>query len=429
MRLTLVALTAAMCARSAPTFYRDVLPVLQQKCQNCHRKGEAAPMPLTAYDEVRPWARAIREAVLTRRMPPWFADPHHGEFTNDSRLTAQESGTLVAWVDAGSPEGAPKDAPPTREFVEGWTIGTPDVVYELPADFAVPASGTVPYMLFVVPTGFKEDKWIEKIEIRPGNRSVVHHAVLQVRAPGTKYIMDAQPGVPFEAPLDPVKTGEDRGEGEFGFLPGEGVEAVAVFVPGGAGNPGAPGCARLVKAGSDFIFEMHYTLNGKPAIDRTRVGIIFSRTPPVRRVINALIVNERLRIPPGAANHASHARIRLHQDVEITSLMPHMHLRGKAFTFRAIYPDGSEEILLDVPSYDFNWQLTYYLKTPKRLPVGSFLECVAHYDNSPNNPFNPDSSKEVRWGNQTWEEMLIGFVDFSLPVGVDPRLIAQETQR
>jgi hypothetical protein len=287
----------------------------------------------------------------------------------------------------------------------------------------------VPYKFFVVPTGFREDKWIEKIEVRPGNRSVVHHAVLQVRAPGTKYIMDAQPGVPFEAPPDPAKTGEDRGEGEFGFPPGEGVEAIAVYVPGGAGNPGTTECARLVKAGSDFIFEMHYTPNGKPATDRTRVGIFFSRTPPKRRVINSLIVNERLRIPPGAANYASHARIALHHDVEITSLMPHMHLRGKAFTFRAIYPNGRVEILLDVPRYDFNWQLTYHLRTPKRLPAGSVLECVAHYDNSPNNPFNPDSSKEVLWGNQTWEEMLIGFVDLSLPVGIDPGLIAQTTQR
>ena len=423
-----MALGAIMYARGAPTFYRDVIPVLQHTCQNCHRKGEAAPMPLIDFREVRPWARAIREAVLTHKMPPWSADARYGEFTNDARLTPQQAATLVEWVDAGAQEGDPKDAPAKREFVEGWTIGTPDAVYELPVDFSVPASGTVPYMLFVVTTGFKEDMWVEKIEIRPGNRSVVHHAVLQVRAPGTKYIMDAQPGVAFEAPSDPVKTGEDRGEGEFGFPPGKGVEAVAVFVPGGAGNPGAPGCARLVKAGSDFIFEMHYTPNGNPATDRTRVGIIFSRTPPMRRLINALIVNERLRIPPGAPNYASRARITLHHDVEITSLMPHMHLRGKAFTFRAIYPDGKEEILLDVPRYDFNWQLTYYLKTPKRLPAGSLLESVAQYDNSPNNPFNPDSSKEVRWGNQTWEEMLIGFVDLSLPAGIDPGLIAQTTQ-
>src|SRR5262249_30938048 len=221
MRLILMALGAIMYGRGAPTFYRDVLPVLQHTCQSCHRKGEAAPMPLIDFREVRPWARAIREAVLTHKMPPWSADARYGEFTNDARLTPQQAATLVEWVDAGAQEGELKDAPPKREFVEGWTIGTPDAIYELPVDFSVPASGTVPYVFFDVPTGFQGDKWVEKIEIRPGNGSVVHHAVLQVRVLGTKDIMDAQPGVPFEAPSDPVKAGEDRGEGEFGFPPGK----------------------------------------------------------------------------------------------------------------------------------------------------------------------------------------------------------------
>jgi len=402
------------------TFTRDVQPILARRCQMCHRPGEAAPMTFTTYQETRPWAQAIREAVLTGKMPPWFANPAYGTFSNDRSMPKEEAAVLAEWATTGAKEGDPKTAAGPPQFVEGWNIGQPDVIYEMPVDFQVPATGVVPYMFFVVPTGFKEDRWVEKIEVRPGNRSVVHHAVVQVRALGTQYLMDARPGIPLpDVPVEP-KTGEDKGVGEFGFPLGKGVEVAAVYVPGSVGDSGKPGHARLVKAGSDLIFEIHYTPNGKPAADRTRVGITFSRQPPVQRVLNALVANERLRIPAGASNHEVRAKVELHRDVSVISLFPHMHLRGRSFRFLARYPDGKSEVLLDVPGYTFNWQLTYTLKDPKWLPKGSVLECVAHYDNSANNPFNPDPSKEVRWGNQTWEEMLIGFVDFAIPADADP---------
>lgn len=377
-------------------------------------------MTFATYQETRPWAQAIREAVLTGKMPPWFANPAYGTFSNDRSLPKEEAAVLAEWAATGAKEGDPKIAAGPPPFVEGWNIGQPDVIYEMPVDFQVPATGVVPYMFFVVPTGFKEDRWVEKIEVRPGNRSVVHHAVVQVRAPGTQYLMEARPGIPLaDVPAKP-KTGEDKGVGEFGFPLGKGVEVAAVYVPGSVGDLGKPGQARRVKAGSDLIFEIHYTPNGKPAADRSRVAITFSQRPPEQRVLNALVLNERLRIPAGASNHEVRAKVELHRDVSVVSLFPHMHLRGRSFRFLARYPDGKSEVLLDVPRYDFNWQLTYDLKDPKWLPKGTVLECIAHYDNSANNPFNPDPSKEVRWGNQTWEEMLIGFVDFAIPADADP---------
>jgi len=408
---------------SEVTFYQDVQPILQKRCQMCHRPGEAAPMTFATYEETRPWARAIRTAVLTGKMPPWFANPAYGTFSNDRSLPKTESAVLVEWVDSGAKAGDSGSAAQPQPFAEGWSIGQPDAIYEMPLDFQVPASGVVPYMFFVVPTGFKDDRWVEKIEVRPGNRAVVHHAVVQVRAPGSRYLMEATPGVPLaDVPAEP-KSGEDTGVGEFGFPLGKGVEVAGVYVPGSMGDSGRAGQARLVKAGSDLIFEVHYTPNGKQARDRTRVGITFSPRPPEHRVLNALIANERLRIPAGASNHESRARVTLHHDVLLSSLFPHMHLRGRSFRFVAQYPDGASEVLLDVPRYDFNWQLTYQLKDPRLLPKGTVLECIARYDNSANNPSNPDPSKEVRWGNQTWEEMLIGFVDFVIPAGVDPARI------
>lgn len=405
------------------TFHRDVAPLLQKHCQQCHRRGEAAPMSFMSFHESRPWAKAIREALLTRRMPPWFADAAHGRFVNERRLTDREIETVVRWVDGGCLEGDPQDAPALRKFVEGWTIGKPDLVIEMPVEFAVPASGTVEYTFFVVPAAFTEDRWVEKVEVRPGNRSVVHHSVVQVREPGARYIEQAKPGVPFVEPPAPAKNLSDTGEGAFGFSPGRGVEVLGVYVPGGVPYELPPGQARLIRKGSDLIFEIHYTTTGRPAKDRTQVGLIFAKQPPKERVINALIVNENLRIPPAAPNHRVDARVQLHADVELLSVFPHMHLRGKAFELRTTLPDGKKETLLKVPRYDFNWQLTYYLEKARKLPKGSTIECIGWFDNSPNNKANPDPGKEVLWGNQTWEEMLIGFVDLALPVGTDPRVI------
>lgn len=407
---------------SAVTYNKQVLPVLQKRCQECHRPGEAAPFSMLTYKDTRPWAKAMKEAVLTRKMPPWFADPSVGHFSNDRRLTPEETQTLISWVDQGALEGDPKDAPPPVQFTDGWTIGKPDAVYEMPVDFTVPATGTVQYTDFLLPKAFTEDKWIEKIEIRPGARSVVHHVVLYTRPPGSKFMAEMPPRVAWAETEDEPTKDPDTGQGDLFFLGDH--EVVSVYVPGGVAYQTAPGQARFVKAGSDLIFSMHYTASGKATVDRTRVGIIFAKQPPRERVVNTAIVNLRLRIPPGAPDHEVDARITLNHDATLLNFFPHMHLRGKSFEYLVTYPNGRSETLFLMPRYDFHWQITYQLAHPLSLPKGTVITAVAHYDNSPNNPFNPDPGKEVRWGNQSWNEMLAGFVDFAIPVNVDPNDLA-----
>jgi len=408
------------------TFHKDIAPILQARCQECHRKGEAAPMPLMTYKDARPWAKAMKSAVLRKTMPPWFADAAHGKFSNDRSLTQTEIDTLTAWADNGAKEGNPADAPAPRTYADGWTIGKPDLVLDMGADYKVPAQGSIEYTYFTVPTGFTEDKWIEKIEVRPGARSVVHHIVLMARGPGGKYMAKAKPGVPFVPTVTGLAEGKrqpDTGEGSFYRLGGN-EEMVSVYVPGGLAYQTRPGQARLIKAGSDLVFQMHYTANGKEAIDRSQVGIIFAKQPPKERVVNTFIANTNLHIPPASPNHRVDARVKVHHDVTLQSLFPHMHLRGKAFEYVAKYPTGETQTILRVPRYDFNWQLTYELEKPILLPKGTELTATAWYDNSPNNKFNPDATKDVYWGDQSWEEMLAGFVDFVVPVHVDPIAIA-----
>ena len=419
MKQLLVVTALAVSAVSGTTFHKDALPILQARCQGCHRAGEAAPMPLMTYAEARPWAKAIREAVASGKMPPWFADKSIGHFTNDKSLTAKERETLLAWVDDGAKEGNPKDAPAARQFATGWTIGNPDAVIDMGVDFKVPASGTVEYTYFVVKAPFAEDKWVEKAEVRPGARDVVHHIVLLNRSAGSEFHKSAQPGVPFvpkrrQRRNPPV----DTGQGNLNLA--DAIEVVSVYVPGGDAYATRPGQARLIKAGSDLIFQMHYTANGKEAIDRSQVGFVFAKEPPKERVVNTFVSNLNLRIPPGAENHRVDARVKIENDVVLQSMFPHSHLRGRSWEYSVTYPDGREEMLLRVPKYDFNWQMTYFMEKPLVLPKGSILRTTAWFDNSPNNPSNPDPKAEVFWGDQSWEEMLAGFVDFAIPVGDDP---------
>jgi hypothetical protein len=428
MRLRGLLLAAAWPMFGA-TFHKDVEPILQKHCQECHRAGEAAPMSFMTYKEARPWAAAIKETVLTKKMPPWYADPSHGKFQNDRRLSQAEMDTLAAWVGDGAKEGDPKDAPKPREFATGWAIGTPDMVVEMPNAFPVPATGTVAYQWIVVPTGFTEDKWVSQVEVRPGDKSVVHHIVMMARQPGSKYMQEAKPGIPFspEGDHNPKRV-EDVGRGAFELLGGS-MEMVGVYVPGGVPYLTAPGQARLIKAGSDIIFQMHYTTNGKAATDKSRVGFVFAKEPPKERVVNTFISDMNLRIPAGDPERKISSTVTVHEDVTLLSLFPHMHVRGKAFEYRATYPTGETETLLSVPKYDFNWQLTYYLQQPLKLPKGTKIECIATYDNSANNPYNPDPSKDVYWGEQTWEEMLAGFVDFAMPVSTNPGDVAREKKQ
>ena len=369
------------------TYSKDVAPILNRSCVGCHRPGEIGPMPFQTYQQVRPWAKAIRERVVERAMPPWLADPQHGHFKNDRRLSQVEIDTVSAWVNAGAPEGNPKDLPEPPRFLDGWNIGRPDMVFELPDEIDVPAEGVVPYRYYQVPTNFTDDKWIQAAEIRPGNRSVVHHVIVFLQEPSNAAASGA--GVVRDTLL-------------VGFAPGEQPLMLR------------PGMAKLIKAGTTLRFQMHYTPNGNPAKDRTRVGLIFAKEPVKQRALTGRAMNMGFMIPPGAADHEVKSSWTAKEDTRIFGFMPHMHLRGKDFTYSVVYPDGRTEILLRVPKYNFNWQLVYELKDPVFLPKGSRLECVAHFDNSPNNRYNPDPTKEVRWGDQTWEEMMIGWFSYTL---------------
>jgi hypothetical protein len=277
LRLPLILGLASVLSAKEVTFHKDVLPILQKRCQECHRQGEVAPMKFTSYKEARPWAKAIKEAVVTRKMPPWHADPHYGKFANDRSLSQNEIDTLTAWADTGAKEGSLKDAPSPVSFVDGWTIGKPDVVIQMPIAYKVPATGTVEYTYFVVPSGFKEDRWIDKLEARAGSNVVVHHIVVYARAPGRKFLSDAKPGEPFVPKKSPTREHPaDTGTGELYGL-GDGLEMVAVYVPGGTAYQTRPGQARLIPAGADLIFQMHYTPNGKETLDQSRLGIVFAQ--------------------------------------------------------------------------------------------------------------------------------------------------------
>lgn len=395
------------------TFHRDVLPVLQQNCQKCHRPNEAAPMSLLTYNEARPWAQAIKEAVLLKRMPPWFANPNYGKFTNEHRLTDEELKTIVAWVDQGAKEGDPSDAPKPAKFVEGWNIGRPDLVIEMPEAFEVPAEGTIDYQYLVIPTGFTKDRWVQAAEIRPGNRAVVHHVIAFVRPPDSDWLEEAVPGKVYV----PQERKEDDGRKR-----NETRELLVGFAPGMEEGVWLPGYAKLIQAGSDIVFQLHYTATGKAAEDNTSVGITFAKEKPKKRVVTMAAMNRKFKIPPGSPAHEVTSDWVINETIELVSLMPHMHLRGKDFHYEVTYPTGEKEVLLDVPKYDFNWQFFYYLKDPKILPKGTRIDCTAHFDNSPNNAANPDPAKEVKWGDQSWEEMMIGWFEIAMDADADSKL-------
>ena len=409
-----VAYSAAAATDPAPTFYRDVLPILQKNCQTCHRPGEIGPMPLQTYEQARPWAKAIRQAALTKKMPPWFADPHVGEYANDRSLSQRDISTLAAWAETGQREGDRQDAPRPVAFTEGWKIGTPDVVFEMSKAFPVPASGTIPYEYIIVPTGFKEDKWVQAVEFRPGEPKVVHHSSIYSREPGSSYAAGHQPGEFFELDEEvPVAGRRAPALGRMFSSPDFPLH-LQVFVPGGDPVVLPEGEARLVKAGSDIVFQVHYTANGKAATDRSRIGLIFAKKPPAERVKTVRIQNGvPIKIPPGEGNHQLESRVVLQHDLKIVSLQPHMHFRGRFFEYSVQYPSGESETLLRVPRYEFHWQQTYYLSKPKLLPKGTLLIVKAGWDNSANNPNNPDPKAWVKGGAQSWDEMMAGFMDIA----------------
>lgn len=407
--------SAAPLAPGSVTFSKDVAPILYAKCASCHHPGEMAPMSLVTYKEVRPWAKSIREQVTSRQMPPWYADPNHGQFSNDSRLTEQQIATIRAWVEQGAKEGEPKDLPPTPKFSDtGWQFGQPDVVLTMTEEASIPADGTVPYKYYAVPTNFTEDKYVQFAQLRRGERSVVHHVIVNVREPGQGPLPPAG-----EIKANTQRVNPEAGGGQQRQRGGNNNNPDGMLVgwaPGMSPLTLQPGRAKLVTKGSVLIFQMHYTTNGVAAKDKTSLGLWFAKAPVEKRLITKGLFTDpsKLVIPPGDPNFESRSAHIFTEDVHVHMFMPHMHVRGKDFEYKLIYPDGKEKILLRVPKYDFNWQLNYFVKEPIAVPKGSRIECVAHHDNSAGNKFNPDPTATVRWGDQTWEEMMIGWLDYTI---------------
>ncbi|OWK46495.1 redoxin domain-containing protein [Fimbriiglobus ruber] len=380
----------------AVTYYKDVVAILQTRCQECHRAGEAGPFALTSFKQTRNWADMIREVVAGGTMPPWSSDAPPGHFKNDRRLTPAEKATLLAWVDAGCPEGNAVDAPPVPKFVTGWRFGRePDEVLKMAEPIKIPAQSPfgwgLPYQYVPVGKPFAEDKWVTGVEVRPGYRAAVHHIIAFVLPPGAN-IWDI--------------AGKEFGKHMLG-----------AFVPGDQPIIAPPGGARKLEKGSRILFEVHYTPNGTPGDDQSMVGLIYAKEPPERELHNWAIFNGRFQIPPGAADHEVQSVYKFPKPADVILMTPHMHLRGKSFKYELVTtgPDGGEkrEVLLNVPKYDFNWQVSYVFKEPRRVPAGAKIVCTAHFDNSAQNPVNPDPTKLVRWGNQTWDEMMIGFVMYA----------------
>jgi hypothetical protein len=398
---------------AAPTFYRDVLPILQRHCQVCHRAGEIGPMPLITYEDTKPWAKSIAQRTRTRNMPPWFADPGFGKFSNDVSLSSAEIETLTRWAEVRTPEGDPHDAPPAPHWTEGWNISPPDRVISMPKPVAIPATGDVEYTYEIVPTGFTEDKWVQMAEVRPASRDHVHHAVVYIRPPNSNWLRGAPIGTPFSASSlqDEMLRHQAHSTDS---------DMLLVYAPGSAPDQWPKGMAKFIPAHSDLVFQMHYTTNGRAAADQTSVGMVLARDAPAQRVITLQLANDHdsIPIPPNTDNYRVEVHGTLPNDATLMSFFPHMHVRGKRFEYNIVHDDGSLETLLRV-NYDFYWQLSYRLAEPRRLKAGTKLQAVAWYDNSRNNPHNPDPDSPVRWGDQTYNEMMVGFFDIAVPANVD----------
>ncbi|MDE3159203.1 MAG: cytochrome c [Acidobacteriota bacterium] len=397
---------------SSVTFSKDVLPILQKNCQGCHRPGEVAPMSLLTFSDARPWAKAIKTAVVTRKMPPWFAEPQGTHsFSNDKTLSTRDLNTLVSWVDNGAPEGNPNDAPPPLQFTDGWNI-KPDIVIEMPEDFHLPAKGTINYQFVLVKGNFDRDLWVSAAEMRPGNPKVLHHGKVWVRPPGSHWMENAVPGVAYESGMgrNSIAEGNDiLGK----FNPGLGAQSFAIG-----------GSAKFVPKGSDLVFELHYTATGEATTDRSKLGLALAKEPPTTRFfLSAGPTALNLVIPPGDSNAEVVSEVTVGADnVRLAYAQPHMHLRGKDFELRAIYPSGESDTLFK-SQFDFDWQLGYTFAKPIGLPKGTRLIGISHFDNSPNNKFNPDPTEEVRWGPQNWDEMSNCFVGLLFDVGTNAATI------
>ncbi len=409
-----LAMTASMRATTpgeekdstAVTFNKEVLPILQKNCQSCHRPGEIAPMSFLTYKDARPWAKAIKAAVVSRKMPPWFADPKYGHFANDRTLSDSTISTLVAWADNGALEGDAKDAPPPVTFVDGWSF-KPDMIIEMPKDIPLQATGTINYKSILVKVNFPEDLWVVAADLRPGNAAAVHHMRAIVRPPGSTWMKDAEPGVAYEG-----------GDPEVGRQ-GEGTDLLGKFNPGLGGQDFSMfDSAKFVPKGSDIVFSMHYTATGKATTDRSKLGLVFAKkAPKLKYYVSDGPTASNLAIPAGDGNAEVVSEMTAQTDTQLVYLQPHMHLRGKDYEVRLISPSGEARTIFKA-KWDFNWQLGFDLEKPLPIAKGTRIVGIAHFDNSANNKYNPDPAKLVVWGPQNWEEMQNCFMGFL----VDPNL-------
>jgi hypothetical protein len=449
---------SASSNQAPATFNKNVLPVLQKNCQVCHRPGGIAPMSFMTYDSTRPWAKAIREAVLSKKMPPWFADPEHGDFRNAPKLTNSDISTLTSWVDTGSAEGNAKDKPADIQWTDGWQI-KPDVVVSMQEPYRLNARGAGEVKQFFIENPFKEDTWVSSIEIRPGDPSVVHHVILQVPEETTPtpagVFFRSQPtavnaqGEPLQAAQvalaakalalqAPGQRGGNGGGNYSGDIivrlreaetgKGSFTTMEAVYAPGSQpldfryGNS-----AKLIKGGKPLKLEVHYTPNGKPTTDLTKVGFTLAKAPADRRFVMMApehLADSTIPIPPGEANWETTGELTFLRDAELVWFMPHMHLRGKDMTFRLIYPNGAEDTILSA-KFNFNWQLGYEVDRPIKIPKDTRMVVTAHHDNSANNPMNPSPNVRVPWGEMTGQEMMLPWFGVIVDRDVQPDMIAQ----
>lgn len=368
---------------------------MQRNCVECHRGGGVAPFELDSYADVEAHAAMIKQVVEQKVMPPWFASApakgHTTPWVNDRSLAESEKNDLLAWLAGGKPEGDKTDAIRKTAYSSDWLIGKPDAVFEFPKPVPIKATGTMPYKQVVVETHLTEDKWVQAIEVQPGDRTVVHHVLVFVQKGDDS---------------DAVSESEEA-EGRSGYW--------AIYVPGNSTQIFPTGFAKRIPKGAKLRFQMHYTPNGTATEDSTRIGLVFAEQPPEHEVRVAGVVNVRLNIPAGAENHEESATIRLPTDIQVLGFLPHMHLRAKACRYDLISIDNTVKTLLDIPRYDFNWQLLYSYLDPLPISKGSTIKFTVWYDNSRNNPANPDPTKTVRWGSQTFDEMLLGYVEYFVP--------------
>ena len=379
--------TEPAASGAAPTWSGDVAAIVHRKCVQCHQPDQGAPFSLRTFEDARSRTATMRAAVADDRMPPWHAVGPKGQWANDRRLDPTEKSALLAWVDAGAPEGdkARTPEPPPLLGKDAWTIGTPDAVFAFAEPQKVPADGVVPYRYVEVKTDFPEDRWVSAVEVRPGAPDVVHHVLVAFAPPGR------------------------RGR-QAAFLPTTGF--FAAMVPGGRGLVYPEGMAKKLPKGATLLFQIHYTPNGIAQEDVTRIGLRFAKETPEREVFTAGAMAIQLDIPPGEANYVTRAALPVPWDVRVLTFMPHMHVRGTSFRYGWWKLGQEEKVLCDVPKYDFNWQTPYRLTEPVAIPKGSLLRCVATFDNSAANPYNPDPTARVTWGDQTWDEMMIGYLDY-----------------